>query len=375
MIRAALRDLRHREIEDMEAALRSKRFRHAPHQRDKENQQRPESLDTLTVKLESIQDVDELTGLLRSTGDYEERKLIRAAIRRVRDQDVQGLRDSVVGGGSTKQTCELHTLNTHNPTATERESGKEREPIRAASGEPGSQSRAPSRELHGTGSGSSMVLVLDPLVREKVSGLQNMCPSEDSTSDPEVISTFQRQRCDSSQSDHQGAPSERPSCNSSTSSTDSQVDAGQGDHAHDECDWAALGFLPNGSRRGEKSSAEQKVCQGQETPAKQRLHKHTDLSSGGVLGRVFSVRDRMLKFSEPASCGAPPLRRGSQRSSRFTGPSPTATDTQSQEGPVVGVPLQAPPPSSSSSAVPPSPPPPNAHRRIRARGGCAGATR
>ncbi|KAI2597362.1 smoothelin, partial [Homo sapiens] len=36
-----------------------------------------------------MNDVEELTALLRSAGEYEERKLIRAAIRRVRAQEIE----------------------------------------------------------------------------------------------------------------------------------------------------------------------------------------------------------------------------------------------------------------------------------------------
>ncbi|MEQ2284288.1 hypothetical protein AMECASPLE_020058 [Ameca splendens] len=94
LIRSALRELRRREIEDMEAALASKRFRPTclNQQEDKENQHRSESndnLDVLSQKLQSIQDVDELMEMLRAAAEYEERKMIRAAIRRIRDEQLQ----------------------------------------------------------------------------------------------------------------------------------------------------------------------------------------------------------------------------------------------------------------------------------------------
>ncbi|GLD54007.1 smoothelin-like isoform X1 [Lates japonicus] len=94
LIRSAIRELRRREIEDMEAALASKRFRptRLKQQEDKENQHRSESSDNLDVlarKLQSIQDIDELTKMLRAASEYEERKLIRAAIRQIRDEQQQ----------------------------------------------------------------------------------------------------------------------------------------------------------------------------------------------------------------------------------------------------------------------------------------------
>ncbi|CAB1319825.1 unnamed protein product, partial [Coregonus sp. 'balchen'] len=97
LIRSAIRELRRREIEDMEAALASKRFRpkHLNQNDDKENQltnrsDSGDSLNVLAVKLQTIQDIEELTGLLRGATAYEERKLIRAAIRRLRDEEQQG---------------------------------------------------------------------------------------------------------------------------------------------------------------------------------------------------------------------------------------------------------------------------------------------
>nr|XP_010597038.1 smoothelin isoform X2 [Loxodonta africana] len=47
------------------------------------------ALTQLAGQLDSMNDVEELTALLRSAGEYEERKLIRAAIRRVRAQEIE----------------------------------------------------------------------------------------------------------------------------------------------------------------------------------------------------------------------------------------------------------------------------------------------
>ncbi|XP_059131600.1 smoothelin isoform X1 [Peromyscus eremicus] len=95
-IRSAIRELQRQELEREEGALASKRFR-AERQDNKENwlhsQQREAeqqaALTRLAGKLESMNDVEELTTLLRSAGEYEERKLIRAAIRRVRAQEIE----------------------------------------------------------------------------------------------------------------------------------------------------------------------------------------------------------------------------------------------------------------------------------------------
>ncbi|ERE87855.1 smoothelin isoform 1 [Cricetulus griseus] len=95
-IRSAIRELQRQELEREEGALASKRFR-AERQDNKENwlhsQQREAeqqaALARLAGRLESMNDVEELTILLRSAGEYEERKLIRAAIRRVRAQEIE----------------------------------------------------------------------------------------------------------------------------------------------------------------------------------------------------------------------------------------------------------------------------------------------
>ncbi|KAM9194667.1 smoothelin isoform 2-T2 [Dugong dugon] len=95
-IRSAIRELQRQELEREEEALASKRFR-AERQDNKENwlhsqQQEAEqraALARLAGQLESMNDVEELTVLLRGAAEYEERKLIRAAIRRVRAQEIE----------------------------------------------------------------------------------------------------------------------------------------------------------------------------------------------------------------------------------------------------------------------------------------------
>uniref|UniRef100_A0A8C9A5U0 Smoothelin n=1 Tax=Prolemur simus TaxID=1328070 RepID=A0A8C9A5U0_PROSS len=73
-IRSAIRELQRQELEREEEALASKRF--------------PISSTTWPWQ-RWLHDVEELTTLLRSAGEYEERKLIRAAIRRVRAQEIE----------------------------------------------------------------------------------------------------------------------------------------------------------------------------------------------------------------------------------------------------------------------------------------------
>ncbi|XP_030357744.1 smoothelin isoform X4 [Strigops habroptila] len=99
-IRSAIRELQRQELERDEEALASKRFRteRGSHRQDnKENWPRSRRLEeeqqaalaTLSRQLEAITDVEELTKLLRAAGEYEERKLIRAAIRKLRAEEIE----------------------------------------------------------------------------------------------------------------------------------------------------------------------------------------------------------------------------------------------------------------------------------------------
>ncbi|XP_069788909.1 smoothelin isoform X2 [Narcine bancroftii] len=100
LIRSTIYELRRKELKRTEDALSSKRFRsertnkclenkenHLRSHRQEEDQKG--SLDKLSGKLETINDIDELTTLLRNAGEYEERKLIRAAMRKLREQEIE----------------------------------------------------------------------------------------------------------------------------------------------------------------------------------------------------------------------------------------------------------------------------------------------
>ncbi|KAG5281234.1 hypothetical protein AALO_G00068900 [Alosa alosa] len=340
VIRSAIRDLRRREIEDMEAALRSKRFRHGHHHHDdKENQHRSElaeSLNVLSGKLQSIHDIEELTRMLRGAMNYEERKLIRAAIRREREQEIQGATAKISGHPAERRPSQNSEQLRPNSDNVERESTEEREPIKAPVQQLNSQSLPQDQELHPTGPSSDMVLVLDPLVREKVSAPPGSRPPQDSpTSDPEVIPSCPRQRCDSGQSDRStGSFGRRPGRDSpcsersaqrespSPSSTDSEVEQEKDPQpSADAPDGAALSTkalgssnLPNGLR---DCSTEQ-VSVTRDAPLTTLTNgKETGSSRvAAPLARPNSIRDRMRKFTEPAHIEAPPPRRGLQRSVR-----------------------------------------------------------
>ncbi|KAM7034126.1 smoothelin isoform 1-T1 [Acridotheres tristis] len=98
-IRSAIRELQRQELERDEETLASKRFRperSSRRQDDKENwpqsqrlEEQQAALTALSEQLEAITSVEELTKLLRAAGEYEERKLIRAAIRKLRAEEIE----------------------------------------------------------------------------------------------------------------------------------------------------------------------------------------------------------------------------------------------------------------------------------------------
>ncbi|XP_070712181.1 smoothelin-like [Pempheris klunzingeri] len=206
LIRSAIRELRRREIEDMEAALASKRFRptRLKQQEDKENQHRSESsdnLDVLSRKLQSIQDIDELTKMLRAASEYEERKMIRAAIRQVRDEQQQGTVERGKASGCCLEPESVEPQSSLGTGETERDIHSEREHIRSQIREIRSQQTQQSRDLPRQGINSGMVLVLDHLVKDDGSGPLMIQPQREAvTTEPDLVLSH-RQRSDSSASD------------------------------------------------------------------------------------------------------------------------------------------------------------------------------
>ncbi|XP_035021845.2 smoothelin isoform X7 [Hippoglossus stenolepis] len=205
LIRSAIRELRTREIEDMEAALASKRFRptRLKQQEDKENQHRSESnenLDILSRKLQSIQDIDELTKMLRAAGEYEERKMIRAAIRQIRDEQQQGTVERVKAPSRCLDPESSEPQGIMGIGETENHSDRERVRSQIRELQHGQQTQQ-SRELQRRGSNSGMVLVLDHLVKDDSPGPLLIQPQREAmAAEPDLVLSH-RQRSDSSASD------------------------------------------------------------------------------------------------------------------------------------------------------------------------------
>ncbi|XP_039238422.1 smoothelin isoform X3 [Pipra filicauda] len=120
-IRSAIRELQRQELERDEEALASKRFRPergSHRQDDKENWPRSQHLEeeqqaalaALSQELETITSVEELTKLLRAAGEYEERKVIRAAIRKLRAEEIEAATLAGNVQSSRRDGNEPHTV-------------------------------------------------------------------------------------------------------------------------------------------------------------------------------------------------------------------------------------------------------------------------
>ncbi|XP_026795418.2 smoothelin isoform X2 [Pangasianodon hypophthalmus] len=322
LIRSAIRELRHREIEDLEAALTNKRFRRAQEHRhdDKENQHRPDlaaSLDLLSRKLQEIQDIDELSVMLRSSTEYEERKLIRAAIRRLRDEEIEGALEKIhlTGQQIEKQQKPQRSLDLEDPTKEIVDKSERIEKL---------HSQTQSREAPRTGSNSDMVLVLDPL-QEKVSCPLTARSELDSDSPSSDVIPRYRTHSNSSASAHSHGShncsrvctseqvDERPG--GSSLSTDTEADAHEKiveqclptNDGEDALDGAVISIQ---RRRAIKKPSVDSVLKQKDTSstnnplfpvrndaafANKTPSYHSSFSRGG------SVRDRVRKFTEPAA--------------------------------------------------------------------------
>ncbi|KAF4074569.1 hypothetical protein AMELA_G00240870 [Ameiurus melas] len=319
VIRSAIRELRHREIEDMEAALTNKRFRRAQEHRhdDKENQHR--------IK------IDELSVLLRSSTEYEERKLIRAAIRRLRDEEIEGALEKIhLTGQQQKPQRSLDLEDTPKETVDKSERVEKL------------HSQSPSQESQRTGSKSDMVLVFDPL-QEAVSCPLTARSELDAPSSDEVIPRY-RTHSDSSASERGHGSHACSRVHASSEQVDERPagsSPGTGTEAHapiEPCSLESNGVdAPDGAvnsiqrRHAVKYSSEDAVLKQKDTsstntplfPVRNAAVRASKPPSYPSFCRGGSVRDRARKFTEPAA--VPTALRSVQRSvHRGTSPAHTA---------------------------------------------------
>uniref|UniRef100_A0A3P9H9H8 Calponin-homology (CH) domain-containing protein n=1 Tax=Oryzias latipes TaxID=8090 RepID=A0A3P9H9H8_ORYLA len=228
LIRSAIRELRRREIEDLEASLASKRFRptRLNQQEDKENLHSSESnenLDTLSEQLQSIQDIDELTKMLRSSSKYEERKMIRASIRRIRDQQLQGQTERDMTSDRHLEPESVESQSSKGTKEAGREKQGELECVRSQIQELKSQQTQHSRDLQSQGFKSSMMLVLDHPGKDSDSGSLLIRPQPETLPSETNLVLSHRQRSDSSASENSVSSAPSRSNLDSVASERSQV--------------------------------------------------------------------------------------------------------------------------------------------------------
>ncbi|XP_009467457.1 PREDICTED: smoothelin [Nipponia nippon] len=165
-IRSAIRELQRQELERDEEALASKRFRpeRGSHRQDnKENWPRSQRLEeeqqtalaTLSRQLEAITDVEELTKLLRAAGEYEERKLIRAAIRKLRAEEIE----AATLAGNTQSS---RRDSSEPPAAHERDDTVEQERVPAGMQELCSQQAGDPQKPSAQAVVSGTLVLLEP---------------------------------------------------------------------------------------------------------------------------------------------------------------------------------------------------------------------
>ncbi|XP_047447810.1 smoothelin isoform X2 [Mugil cephalus] len=275
LIRSAIRELRRREIEDMEAALASKRFRPTRfnQQEDKENQHRSESnenLDVLSKKLQSIRDIDELMKMLRAAGEYEERKLIRATIRQIREEQERCV-ESGRASGRCQEPESVESRSGMGTGETERESHSEREHIR-------SQIQQTQQRK---GSNSGMVLVLDHLVKDDSSEPLLIQPQREAVATESDLVMSHRERSDSTASDRSGTS---VLSKSNLDSVASEKSLGSAYRAR--LDSGASDKSQSSSQRGRLDSAASERSVGSQSHIRQRLG--SDVSDTCVRPRLGS---------------------------------------------------------------------------------------
>ncbi|XP_032624187.1 smoothelin isoform X3 [Chelonoidis abingdonii] len=332
-IRSAIRELRRQELERDEEALASKRFRSergSHRQENKENwlrsqrleEEQQKSLALLSGKLDSITDVEELTALLRGAGEYEERKLIRAAIRKLRANEIEAAASA--GRAHSSRKGENEPLASKGQESADGGSSvledlEERERIRAQIRELRSEQRGEPQKPDAQDPASGTLLLLDPLHPPRCSSSSELEPQQ-RAEPPEC----------SSQSPEPGPGAEQP-CVSLTSPCTperdgegpSQPEAGgsggpnQGGPEQQEAPAATGNSCPaeethqrlpsNGSQSSQVS-----VCvksQAPEKPASAANKTRAEPTREQPFQRANSVRERVRKFTSdslaqpgPRSC-------------------------------------------------------------------------
>ncbi|XP_005218215.2 smoothelin isoform X6 [Bos taurus] len=364
-IRSAIRELQRQELEREEEALASKRFR-AERQDNKENWLHPHppglgpgrggdqlwcpcssqqreaeqraALARLAGRLESMNDVEELTALLRGAAEYEERKLIRAAIRRVRAQEIEaatlagrlysgrpnsGSREDSKGQAARRlEPCEVpkpeeqkQQVEVPEPTPTPSSSSRDVTTVTLLLRAPPRDTPSPPASADGSPTTTSPEPPLEPAE-------EALCPAPEALGSPEPPPSPPR------------ATSPEPQEPPATPSTDGQV-VDKFPPSPTEPP-AAQGPTKGRSDTKRADLADPRPCQlslsvlSPRQPAQNQ--EPTPLASGpSPFQRAGSVRDRVRKFTSDSPMaaglqeGPPRAALGPSTPARLPGPSHTST--------------------------------------------------
>uniref|UniRef100_A0A8C2A0X2 Smoothelin n=1 Tax=Cyprinus carpio TaxID=7962 RepID=A0A8C2A0X2_CYPCA len=298
----------------------------------------------MSEKRYSSMDESSLRNLLQSTSEYEDRKLIRAAIRRLRDEEIQGALEKV-------QTAGQRTERRQNPQSSfDLQDGQEKIKAEALI------SQSERIENHREASNPDMVLVLDPLVREKVScPLTQRIQCDHGSPSSEVIpsyrersdsgesndsSSHQRKRLNSSASDcsHDSLSTAEPPLRDQSSHSgpageevmaamnsealqmdrDLKIPDNGVETTHFQSGAGSLACTLNETSTRAEDISGQKITSGRDALLTSLANgKDTDFknqaSISGPIIRANSVRDRMRKFTEPVT-SAPKISHSSSHS-------------------------------------------------------------
>uniref|UniRef100_A0A6I8SS39 Smoothelin n=1 Tax=Xenopus tropicalis TaxID=8364 RepID=A0A6I8SS39_XENTR len=348
-IRSAIRELRRKELERCEEALASKRFRseRSHEQENKENQPRADreeqqqrALNALTIRLQNINDLEELTSLLRNSKEYEERKLIRAAIRKVRNDEIEA---ASLGGMLIRQSSERDNGklvcksqdavgNLVPSLAQEREDLEERQKIRAQihelrSAQNGGSHIAGSKEIE-----SNMLLRLKVPTKEQLPSSTSSSSSTSSftsfSSEPSSSSHCQATELLSLSAEFEGQPHNNrnevfmePSAEDSGTETREQPNTHVASHKQNVK--SEQKPLPVWTGRADSHIISRLGADNKESfpegVTSASCSEPDDQTSMPPFRRAYSVRDRVKKFSEESSSVTTPalgFRFGSMRAER-----------------------------------------------------------
>ncbi|KAG8455605.1 hypothetical protein GDO86_001706 [Hymenochirus boettgeri] len=342
-IRTAIRELRRKELERCEEALASKRFRSekSNEQENKENrpgadrEERQKELSALALRLQSISDVEELTALLRNTGEYEERKLIRAAIRKLRSDEIEAasLGGMLISRTSARDHAKLQSKSQETAgdlasLAQEREHLEERQKIKAQIHELRSAQNSRNQTSGSKDTATDMLLLLAGPSKEKSSSSSSSTSSTSSSEHlessplqtPELSSTSVSSDLEEQPQKHrndlftESLTNKSCSIREKTSSTSTTTQKGNAKTEEKPVmKWSRNAEDHTSSRLA--ADNEGSFPEGVSSTSCTELDAQTSMPP---FRRAFSVRDRVKRFTEDPTSTSPTLgcRFGSMRGER-----------------------------------------------------------